>query len=241
MYTRAKIYNGNTYLENRLQANDYYSKGERITGQWVGKGAVQMGLQGEVNPEQFEALRSNRNPVTGKQMTPRNKDTRVATTRDAADDFRKRFHRQGTEKEVEAHRVKMGPLSNRVAFYDFQCSAQKSVSIMGVLVGDTRLRAAHERACRIGMMELEKFAGRQSNTARTRGSQLTGNICGAAFTHDSSRSLDPHLHTHFVLANATQTESGEWFALHENGMLEAIRYGGKVYQNELAREIGAGV
>ena len=79
---------------------------------------------------------------------------------------------------------------------------------MGVLAGDDRLRDAHERASRVGLKELEKFAARQTNTATTRGSELTGNICGAAFTHDASRALDPQLHTHFVLANATQTESG---------------------------------
>ena len=135
--------------------------------------------------------------------------------------------------------LKIGPQPNRVAFYDFQCSAQKSVSIMGVLAGDDRLREAHERASRVGLKELEKFAARQTNTATTRGSELTGNLCGAAFTHDASRALDPQLHTHFVLANATQTVSGKWFALHENGMLEAVRYAGKVYQNELAREVKA--
>ena len=110
---------------------------------------------------------------------------------------------------------------------------------MGVLAGDDRLRDAHERASRVGLKELEKFAARQTNTATTRGSELTGNLCGAAFTHDASRALDPQLHTHFVLANATQTNSGKWFALHENGMLEAVRYAGKVYQNELAREVKA--
>ena len=110
---------------------------------------------------------------------------------------------------------------------------------MGVLAGDDRLREAHERASRVGLKELEKFAARQTNTATVRGSELTGNLCGAAFTHDASRALDPQLHTHFVLANATQTNSGKWFALHENGMLEAVRYAGKVYQNELAREVKA--
>jgi conjugative relaxase-like TrwC/TraI family protein len=239
MFTRAKIYIGDTYLENHLRANDYYSKGERVSGEWVGIGAEKLDLRGEVTPEQFEALRSNHHPLSGEQLTPRTKDTRVAATREAGEDFRKKHHRPGTEAEVEAHRLKMGPQPNRVAFYDFQCSAQKSVSIMGVLAGDDRLRGAHERASRVGLKELEKFAARQTNTATTRRNELTGNICGAAFTHDASRALDPQLHTHFVLANATQTDSGKWFALHENGMFEAVRYAGKVYQNELAREVKA--
>jgi len=239
MFTRAKIYIGSTYLKNHLRANDYYSKGERVSGEWVGIGAEKLGLSGEVTIEQFEALRSNHHPLSGEQLTPRTKDTRVALTREAEKDFRKKHHRQGTEAEIEAHRLKMGPQPNRVAFYDFQCSAQKSVSLMAVLAGDDRLRDAHERASRVGLRELEKFAARQTNTATARGSELTGNICGAAFTHDASRALDPQLHTHFVLANATQTNSGKWYALHENGMFAAVRYAGKVYQNELAREVRA--
>ncbi len=34
---------------------------------------------------------------------------------------------------------------DRVAFFDFQCSAQKSVSIMAMLAGDERLRSAMNR------------------------------------------------------------------------------------------------
>src|SRR5580658_2586795 len=155
MFTRAKIYNGGTYLKNHLRANDYYSKGERVTGEWVGIGAEKLGLNGEVTPEQFEALRTNENPLTGEKLIQRNKDTRVASTREAEADFRKKHHRVGKEAEVEAHRLKMGELA-----------------------GDDRLRGAHERASRVGLKELEKFAARQTNTATTRGSELTGNICG---------------------------------------------------------------
>src|SRR5450631_2982509 len=168
MFTRAKIYNGSTYLKNHLRANDYYSKGERVTGEWVGIGAEKLGLSGEVTLEQFEALRSNHHPLSGEQLTPRTKDTRIASTREAESDFRKKHHRQGTGAEVETHRLKMGPQPNRVAFYEFQCSAQKSVSIMGVLAGDDRLRDAHEKASRVALRELEKFAARQTNTATTR-------------------------------------------------------------------------
>jgi conjugative relaxase-like TrwC/TraI family protein len=237
MFTMAKIYSGDTYLENHLGANDYYSKGERVTGTWMGIGAKKLGLNGEVTPEQFEALRTNKNPLTGEKMTPRTKETREASTRESGIDFRKKHQRAGTESEIEAHRLKMGQLANRVAFFDFQCAPHKSVSIMGVLSGDERLREAHQRASTTALKELEKFASRQMNTATARNVEMTGNICGAAFTHDASRALDPQLHTHFVLANATRTVSGKWYALNESVMLEGIRYAGKVYQNELAREV----
>ena len=47
---------------------------------------------------------------------------------------------------------------NRIRFLDFQCSAQKSVSIIAVTLGDERLLAAHDRASATAFVELEKFA-----------------------------------------------------------------------------------
>ena len=51
MFTSAKIRSGSTYLVSHLSANDYYAKGERVTGEWVGEGAGSLGLSGEVRPE----------------------------------------------------------------------------------------------------------------------------------------------------------------------------------------------
>jgi conjugative relaxase-like TrwC/TraI family protein len=135
-----------------------------------------------------------------------------------------------------------GPLTprrqlDRVAFFDFQCSAQKSVSLMAILGGDERMRAAHEQAAMTAFAELEQFAARQQNTRKVRQSATTGNVCAAAFVHDASRALDPQLHTHFVVANATRDDKGRWVALNEFEMVKAIRYAGKVYQNELARAV----
>ena len=68
MFTSAKIRNGSTYLDNHLSANDYYAQGERVTGEWLGKGAESLGLSGEVRPEAFEALRVNQRPGTGNRL-----------------------------------------------------------------------------------------------------------------------------------------------------------------------------
>src|SRR5208283_3977427 len=58
------------------------------------------------------------------------------------------------------------------------------------------------------------------------------------FTHTSSRALDPQLHTHFTVFNATFDESEwSWKALQEGGMYDAIRYGTAVYRNELAKRV----
>jgi conjugative relaxase-like TrwC/TraI family protein len=203
MFTMAKIRDGSTYLGNHLSANDYYAEGEKVRGEWIGLGAGMLGLQGEVRPDQFEALRRNERPDSRERLTPQNR-------------------------------------SDRIAFFDFQCSAQKSVSLMAILGGDERLRIAHEEAAKTAFGELERFAARQQNTRTVRRSTTTANLCAAAFTHDASRALDPQLHTHFVVANSTRdTTRGQWVALNEFEMVKAIRYVGKVYQNELARAVKA--
>jgi conjugative relaxase-like TrwC/TraI family protein len=130
----------------------------------------------------------------------------------------------------------------RIRFYDFQCSAQKSVSVMAVTMGDARLLAAHDSAAAKAFSELERFAATQANSALIRENRITENVIAARFRHTASRALDPQVHTHFVTANATWDQaSGSWRALTEFEMVKAIRYAGKVYQNELAsscRELG---
>ena len=128
-------------------------------------------------------------------------------------------------------------VSNSIRFFDFQCAPHKSVSIMAVMMEDRRLYQAHDRASRAALGELERFAAIQTGQGRRKHFEATGNICAAAFRHDASRELDPQLHTHFVIANATwDPRSQRWLALQTHDIFKAIRYCGKVYQNELARE-----
>lgn len=73
MITSNQIRDGKAYLSVHLSANDYYSEGESVTGQWMGKGAERLGLAGEVTEEQFQALRANLHPSTGEKLTPRSR------------------------------------------------------------------------------------------------------------------------------------------------------------------------
>src|SRR5689334_17198662 len=123
MFTRARIYGGETYLKNHLSANDYYAEGEKVIGRWVGRGAELLSLRGEVTTEQFESLRSNQMPGSDEKLTPRTKDTREPTTKEAKAAFFKKHGRAGSSQEVENFRLSMKPVPNRVAFYDYQCSA----------------------------------------------------------------------------------------------------------------------
>lgn len=127
----------------------------------------------------------------------------------------------------------------RRVFYDFTCSAPKSISVMAVTLDDHRLIEAHEGAAAAAFRELESFA---SARVRKQGvgnlDRETGNLVAAAFTHDSSRALDPQLHTHFTVFNATFDQQEKcWKALEARRMYDAMRYATAVYRNELAQRV----
>jgi conjugative relaxase-like TrwC/TraI family protein len=126
----------------------------------------------------------------------------------------------------------------RRVFYDFTCSAPKSVSVLAVTLADERLVRAHEEATRIAFRELETFAATRVRKQGHQKDRLPGNLAAAAFTHTSSRALDPQLHTHFTVFNATfDDRERSWKALQAGGMYDAIRYGTAVYRNELAKRV----
>jgi conjugative relaxase-like TrwC/TraI family protein len=126
----------------------------------------------------------------------------------------------------------------RRVFYDFTCSAPKSVSVLAVTLNDPRLIEAHEAAAKLAFRELETFAAARVRKQGSRTDRTTGNLVAAAFVHDSSRALDPQLHTHFTVFNATfDKEERCWKALEARGMYDAIRYGTAVYRNELAKRV----
>jgi len=69
----AKIREGGQWLSNHYAANDYYCEGEKVVGQWVGKGAEMLGLSGqEIEPQDpaFLAIFSGQTP-SGQKLTQR--------------------------------------------------------------------------------------------------------------------------------------------------------------------------
>lgn len=129
---------------------------------------------------------------------------------------------------------------NRRIFFDFTCSAPKSVSVMAVTMNDTRLVEAHQEASRVALKELERFAAARIRAKGADADRTTGNVIGAEFLHTSSRALDPQLHTHFTLFNATfDTTENRWKALQSGDIFAASQYGTEVYRNELSRRLQA--
>src|ERR1035437_103025 len=196
------------YFREHLCVGDYYAEGQTISGEWFGEAAEKMGLKGSVGENEFLALCEGLNPTTGEWLTVRKNSTRIENG-------------------------KVAP--NRRVFYDFTFSPPKSVSVVA-LYQDVRIVELHDRAVRMAMLELEKFARTRVRRAGEFGDRETGNVIGASFQHDTSRELDPHLHTHCVVMNATfDSAENRWKALEASGMYRAQKFAENLYYHELAK------
>ncbi|MGA7413296.1 MAG: MobF family relaxase [Bryobacteraceae bacterium] len=210
MLTIRALTGGATYASRHLSSNDYYSEKERVIGQWMGQGAQRLGLEGPVEMDQFDAIRQVLDPATGEFLRPRQ----------SADRFNEDGERTGTARSL----------------YDFTVSAPKSVSIQSML--DPRLLESHNQAVIEMAHEMERLAAtrlRQHGADENRG---TGNLVIAAYQHDTSRELDPQIHTHLVAANLTyDSAESRWKALQASDIYEQRAYLTEVYRNALARSV----
>ena len=212
MLTIRAMSDGSGYSVRHLQHSDYYAEGERITGHWQGRGAELLGLAGEVRSEQFDAVRQGLDPQSGEFLRPRQSADRISAD---------------------------GTIQSRGRnLYDFTFSAPKSVSIMVELGHDARLVEAHRTAVQEALRELECCAATRVRMDGTNDNRTTGNLVLAVYHHDTSRELDPQLHTHAVAANLTYDGvEGRWKALQATGIYERRSYLTEVYRNALAGEV----
>src|SRR6266852_2369432 len=212
MLTIRAMSDGTGYSARHLEHSDYYAEGERVTGQWQGRGAEMLGVAGEVQSEEFVALRQGLDPRSGESLRQRHSADRMAD--DGSTQSRGRN------------------------LYDFTISAPKSVSIMAQPGGDARLVEAHRKAVQETLTELEHRAASRVRRDRANDNRTTGNLVLAVYHHDTSRELDPQLHTHAVAANLTfDGAEGRWKALQASDIYEQRAYLTEVYRNVLAREV----
>ncbi|EMW69028.1 conjugative transfer relaxase protein TraI [Escherichia coli 2747800] len=96
--------------------------------------------------------------------------------------------------------------------YDLTFSAPKSVSVMALVGEDRRFIEAHNRAVAVVMQEVEKLVSARITEEGKTETVLTGNMVSALYNHDTSRDLDPQLHTHALVFNATFADE-KWRSL----------------------------
>ena len=70
--TQYNLTNAKEYFEEHLCVGDYYDEGQRVSGQWVGAAAEQLGLSGKIRADDFLRLRTKdesfRQPVLNRQI-----------------------------------------------------------------------------------------------------------------------------------------------------------------------------
>ena len=209
--TQYNLKNAEEYFKEHLCVGDYYDEGQRVSGEWIGLGAEKLGLSGKVRAEEFLRLCENQHPSSGETLTQRLNTTRTKSGQSTA---------------------------NRRIFFDFTFSPPKSVSLAAFLGKDERILQAHARAVRSALREFEAFTATRIRLDGAQTDRLTGNFSAALFTHDTSRALDPHVHTHCIVFNATfDPVENRWKALQNYELLRARKFAENAYYHELAREL----
>ena len=199
------------------ERDGYYARDDpehRAASAWAGRGAEELGLKGPVDADIFRAVLEGR--------VPDGSDTRLG--------------RRGRNGEI-THRPGR----------DLTFSAPKSVSIAALVGGDGRIVEAHDRAVAATLAWVEKNAAEtRMKNPETGAMARVGNqkIVAATFRHDTSRNLDPQLHTHAVLANMVKGEDGKWRSMANEGLYARQKLIGMLYRSELAAglaKLGYGV
>ena len=193
------------------EKDSYYARdsGEhRAASAWAGRGAAALGLEGPVDPDTFRAVLEGEVP----------------------DGSGKRLGKRGREGEIH-HRPGR----------DLTFSAPKSVSLAALIGGDDRIVGAHDRAVAGALDWFERNAAEtrmhdpQAGRMVRAGGQKT---VVATFRHDTSRNLDPALHTHSVIANMLLGPDGKWRTMANERLYGSKMALGALYRNALAGELG---
>ena len=193
------------------EKDGYYAKDDaehRHASAWFGRGAGELGLEGSVDPDVFRGVLEGKVP-------------------------------DGSGREL-GRREADGTLLHRPG-RDVTLSAPKSVSLAALVGGDARVVDAHDRAVQATLTWVERNAAetRMKDPATGRMVREGGQkMVAATFRHDTSRNLDPQLHTHAVIANMVQGEDGKWRSMANEKLYESKMLIGAIYRSELARGLG---
>lgn len=137
--------------------------------------------------------------------------------------------------EVQLGKISDGGVIEHVPAWDLTFSAPKSLSIIALVGGDSRLAEAHIKASQEAMRYIEKEYAltRVSNNGKAEYTKVD-NLVYASYVHTESRKHDPQLHTHNVVMNAVSDQDGQWRSLETLKMYEHQLMGGLVYRSVLA-------
>jgi conjugative relaxase-like TrwC/TraI family protein len=187
---------------------NYYTGPGREPGRWIGAGAEQLGLAGEVTAEQLGRLFDQGcHPLTGEVLG-------------------RGFVHFPNRSTVTGYSLSFSPPKSVSLLWALGDEATTTV-----------VREAHDAAVAAAVSFLEQHAC-FSRTGKAGVFQVdaTGFVA-AAFVHTTSRALDPQLHTHVLVANKTQCADGVWRALDGRELYTMQKPAGMVYNAALRAEL----
>lgn len=123
--------------------------------------------------------------------------------------------------------------------YDFTVAPPKSVSIVGLALGDQRVVDAHLKANAVAMKWLEEHASVIRVKEDGRNVKINaGNLLWATVLHQTNRENEPQIHSHNVIMAVVFDQITEkWRSLTNDELLKLRATADKVYLNELAIEL----
>lgn len=133
----------------------------------------------------------------------------------------------------------VGNPNNHRAGWDVTFSAPKSISIIALVIGDDRISVAHDEAVKTALNHYEKhLTTRQRENGEVK-KHITKSLVSATFQHQTSRELDPQLHTHSIIFNITQGKNGDWRSVSSESLYRMQRELDFIYKSELEAKINA--
>lgn len=131
---------------------------------------------------------------------------------------------------------------------DIVFAPSKSVSVMALVGGDTRLTKAFQASVKatLGYVEdhlasvQDKVKDENAKGGVSIKSYRTGNIATALFTHDTSRNQDPLLHVHAVIGNLTKDDrTDKWRALNFRAIYKNTYVLNRILQADFGKRVEA--
>jgi conjugative relaxase-like TrwC/TraI family protein len=210
---QARTYHAREFVSEK---QNYWSRDAQVHSEWKGRLAQEWGLRGSVGAGEFARLSEGQHPESGAQLIKHQ----------PARTYENEYGKEITSVE---HR----------AGWDATFSAPKSVSLTALVGGDQHVRQAHRESVRVALGELERYA--QARIGNIHAPETTAKFIAASFEHDTARPVDgyaaPQLHTHAVIFNMTERESGQTRALQERSLFQSQQYATSVYRSELAMRL----
>jgi conjugative relaxase-like TrwC/TraI family protein len=121
--------------------------------------------------------------------------------------------------------------------WDVTFSAPKSVSVQGLVSKDDQILAAHDAAVKTALDHYEQHLVTRIRTNGVIEKEITGSLVAATFRHDTSRELDPQLHTHALVLNITQSSDGQWRSVSSESLYKLQRELDGIYKTELEAKL----